>query len=164
MFRVPEFLLPEYLLSVRFLESLTEFLFELFLFVPRYSFLGLRLLSVEVVVVLPDTFCRSFVFIFSLLRVTLPRLLFLPKVLVLLTSDKMSLLLVVVVTSLPLPNLLFVLSVDVLEDAQRAIYNHEEIEPVPLSLRKKYFLRSKDPKSGVEARRGWRENIIIGAV
>ena len=41
------------------------------------------------------------------------------------------------------------ISVDVLEDAQRAIYNHEEIEPVPLSLRKKYFLRSKDPKKNL---------------
>lgn len=41
------------------------------------------------------------------------------------------------------------ISVDVLEDAQRAIYEHEEIEPVPMNLRKKYFLRSKDPKKNL---------------
>ena len=36
------------------------------------------------------------------------------------------------------------ISADVIDEAQRAIYDHEEIEPVPLDLRKKYFLRNKD--------------------
>jgi chemotaxis protein methyltransferase CheR len=35
---------------------------------------------------------------------------------------------------------------DVLEHAQKGIYNHEEIEPVPMNLRSKYFLRSRDKK------------------
>ena len=115
LFRVPEFLLPEYFLSVLVLESLIELLFVSYLFVPRKSFLGVRLSSVLVVLVLPDTFSRSVDFTFSLFLVTLPRLslFFLPNVLVLLTSDKISLFLVVVVTSLPLPNLSLVLSVEV---------------------------------------------------
>ena len=37
------------------------------------------------------------------------------------------------------------ISTDVLEEARKAIYDHEDIEPVPIDLRKKYFLRSKDP-------------------
>ena len=41
------------------------------------------------------------------------------------------------------------ISVDVLEEAQRAIYDHEEIEPVPINLRKKYFLRSKDSRKNL---------------
>jgi len=36
------------------------------------------------------------------------------------------------------------ISTDVLNVAQKAVYAHEEIEPVPMVLRKKYFLRSKD--------------------
>lgn len=41
------------------------------------------------------------------------------------------------------------ISADVVDEAQRAIYDHEEIEPVPLNLRKKYFLRSKDPQKNL---------------
>ena len=36
------------------------------------------------------------------------------------------------------------ISTDVLNVAQKAIYTYEEIEPVPMALRKKYLLRSKD--------------------
>jgi len=36
------------------------------------------------------------------------------------------------------------ISTEVLAVAQKAIYVHEEIEPVPMALRKKYLLRSKD--------------------
>ena len=36
------------------------------------------------------------------------------------------------------------ISTDVLNVAQQAVYTHEEIEPVPIALRKKYLLRSKD--------------------
>lgn len=36
------------------------------------------------------------------------------------------------------------ISTDVLEDARMGIYSHDEIEPVPMDLRKKYFLKSKD--------------------
>lgn len=36
------------------------------------------------------------------------------------------------------------ISTDVLRVAQKAVYAHDEIEPVPMALRKKYFLRSKD--------------------
>jgi len=36
--------------------------------------------------------------------------------------------------------------VKVLEKARRAVYDHEKIEPVPMSFRKKYFLRGKDNK------------------
>lgn len=38
------------------------------------------------------------------------------------------------------------ISADVIEEAQKGIYEHEEIEPVPMNLRRKYFLRSKDHK------------------
>ena len=41
------------------------------------------------------------------------------------------------------------ISTEVLEDAQRGIYRHEEIEPVPIDLRKKYFLRSRDQKKNL---------------
>lgn len=41
------------------------------------------------------------------------------------------------------------ISTDVLEDAKRAIYAHDEIQPVPLNVRQKYFLRSKDPKKNI---------------
>lgn len=36
------------------------------------------------------------------------------------------------------------ISTHVLEKAQKAIYNHEDISPVSLDLRKKYFLKGKD--------------------
>ncbi len=36
------------------------------------------------------------------------------------------------------------ISTKVLSIARRAVYDHDEIEPVPLNLRKKYLLRSKD--------------------
>nr|WP_319493391.1 CheR family methyltransferase [uncultured Desulfobacter sp.] len=36
------------------------------------------------------------------------------------------------------------ISTAVLHVAQKAVYAHDEIEPVPMALRKKYFLRSKD--------------------
>jgi chemotaxis protein methyltransferase CheR len=36
------------------------------------------------------------------------------------------------------------ISADVIDEARKAIYDHEEIDPVPVNLRKKYFLRSKD--------------------
>ena len=36
------------------------------------------------------------------------------------------------------------ISADVIHEAKKAIYDHEEIEPVPVNLRKKYFLKSKD--------------------
>ena len=36
------------------------------------------------------------------------------------------------------------ISTDVLNVAQKAVYTHEEVEPVPMALRKKYLLRSKD--------------------
>lgn len=36
------------------------------------------------------------------------------------------------------------ISTEVLETARIGIYKHEEIDPVPLELRKKYFLKSKD--------------------
>ena len=36
------------------------------------------------------------------------------------------------------------ISTDVLNVAQKAVYTHEEIEPVPMPLRKKYLLRSRD--------------------
>ncbi|MBN1907806.1 MAG: chemotaxis protein CheR [Deltaproteobacteria bacterium] len=36
------------------------------------------------------------------------------------------------------------ISTEVLEAAKIGIYKHEEIEPVPFELRKKYFLKSKD--------------------
>lgn len=36
------------------------------------------------------------------------------------------------------------ISTEVLNVAQKAVYAHEEIEPVPMALRKKYLLRSKD--------------------
>ncbi|WP_321416142.1 CheR family methyltransferase [uncultured Desulfobacter sp.] len=35
-------------------------------------------------------------------------------------------------------------STEVLNVAQKAVYAHEEIEPVPMALRKKYLMRSKD--------------------
>lgn len=41
------------------------------------------------------------------------------------------------------------ISRDVIDDAQRAIYNNDEIDPVPFDLRKKYFLRSKDPNKNL---------------
>lgn len=41
------------------------------------------------------------------------------------------------------------ISTDVLGTAQKAIYEHEEIEPVPLNLRKKYFLKSKNSKNNL---------------
>lgn len=41
------------------------------------------------------------------------------------------------------------ISPDVLGDAERAIYKHEEIESIPLNLRKKYFLKSKDSKKNL---------------
>lgn len=37
----------------------------------------------------------------------------------------------------------------VLKKASRGIYSHDRIEPVPLELRKKYLLRSKDKKAGL---------------
>jgi chemotaxis protein methyltransferase CheR len=39
------------------------------------------------------------------------------------------------------------ISTHVLEKAQRAVYTHDEIGPVSLELRKRYFLKSKDRKS-----------------
>ncbi|WP_022664969.1 CheR family methyltransferase [Desulfospira joergensenii] len=36
------------------------------------------------------------------------------------------------------------ISTRVLDIAQKAVYDHEEIEPVPMALRKRYLLRSKD--------------------
>ena len=36
------------------------------------------------------------------------------------------------------------ISNDVLEDGRKAIYDHEEIDPVPTGMKKKYFLKSKD--------------------
>jgi chemotaxis protein methyltransferase CheR len=36
------------------------------------------------------------------------------------------------------------ISTEVLNVAQKAVYAHDEIEPVPMALRRKYFLRSKD--------------------
>jgi len=36
------------------------------------------------------------------------------------------------------------ISTDVLNVARKAVYAHEEIEPVPMAFRKKYLLRSKD--------------------
>jgi chemotaxis protein methyltransferase CheR len=36
------------------------------------------------------------------------------------------------------------ISTEVLEAAKIGIYKHEEIDPVPMALRKKYFLKSKD--------------------
>lgn len=36
------------------------------------------------------------------------------------------------------------ISTRVLDIARKAVYDHEEIEPVPMGLRKKYLLRSKD--------------------
>lgn len=36
------------------------------------------------------------------------------------------------------------ISTEVLNAAQKAVFAHEEIEPVPMTLRKKYLLRSKD--------------------
>ncbi|MGD9157145.1 MAG: CheR family methyltransferase [Desulfobacteraceae bacterium] len=41
------------------------------------------------------------------------------------------------------------ISIDVIEEAQKAIYDHEEIEPVPINMRKKYFLRSRDSKKSL---------------
>lgn len=41
------------------------------------------------------------------------------------------------------------ISTRVLEMAQRAIYHHDRIEPIPLPLRKKYLLRSRDPDNPV---------------
>ncbi len=41
------------------------------------------------------------------------------------------------------------ISLDVIEIAQKAIYDHDEIEPVPVSLRKKYFLRSKNSQNNL---------------
>jgi chemotaxis protein methyltransferase CheR len=38
------------------------------------------------------------------------------------------------------------ISTKVLEKAKAAIYDEDRIEPVPMELRKKYFLRSKDPQ------------------
>lgn len=39
------------------------------------------------------------------------------------------------------------ISIDVLEDARKAIYEHEEIDPVPMDLRRRYFLKNKNPKN-----------------
>ncbi len=41
------------------------------------------------------------------------------------------------------------ISTEVLNVAQKAVYAHEEIEPVPMALRKKYLLRSKDPSKNM---------------
>ncbi len=41
------------------------------------------------------------------------------------------------------------ISTDVLNVAQKAVYTHEEIEPVPMALRKKYLLRSKDRRKNM---------------
>jgi chemotaxis protein methyltransferase CheR len=41
------------------------------------------------------------------------------------------------------------ISTEVLNVAQKAVYAHEEIEPVPMALRKKYFLRSKDRRKNL---------------
>ncbi|MDO3377765.1 CheR family methyltransferase [Geoalkalibacter halelectricus] len=41
------------------------------------------------------------------------------------------------------------ISTRVLEHARRAVYSEERIGPVPPLLRKKYLLRSRDPKSGL---------------
>ncbi|MBN2419220.1 MAG: chemotaxis protein CheR [Deltaproteobacteria bacterium] len=41
------------------------------------------------------------------------------------------------------------ISADVVDNARKAIYDHDEIEPVPAILRKKYFLKSKDPQKNL---------------
>ncbi len=41
------------------------------------------------------------------------------------------------------------ISTDVLEKASRAVYREEDIEPVPMALRKKYLLRSSDRSAGL---------------
>jgi chemotaxis protein methyltransferase CheR len=41
------------------------------------------------------------------------------------------------------------ISTEVLETAKNGIYKHEEIEPVPIELRKKYFLKSKDKEKNL---------------
>lgn len=41
------------------------------------------------------------------------------------------------------------ISTEVLEDAQKGIYSHEEIKPVPMDLRKKYFLKSRNKKKNL---------------
>ncbi len=41
------------------------------------------------------------------------------------------------------------ISNDVLEDGRKAIYDHDDIDPVPKDMKKKYFLKSKDPSKNL---------------
>ncbi len=41
------------------------------------------------------------------------------------------------------------ISTNVLDVAKKAVYSHDEIEPVPMELRKRYILRSKDRKRDI---------------
>jgi chemotaxis protein methyltransferase CheR len=51
------------------------------------------------------------------------------------------------------------ISARVLEKARRAVYDHENIEPVPMSFRKKYLLRGKDNRSMVRIKPELRSRV-----
>jgi len=51
------------------------------------------------------------------------------------------------------------ISTRVLEKARRAVYDHEKIEPVPMSFRKKYLLRGKDDKGLVRIKPELRSQV-----
>ncbi len=51
------------------------------------------------------------------------------------------------------------ISARVLEKASRAVYDHEQIEPVPMSFRKKYFLRGKNNKNLVRIKPELRSQV-----